>query len=150
MLIRSLIILTILLFLFVTCTNNTGEKKSNSSNTQKPSLVNCYKYSNSGDTIILKLIHVGKSITGTLAYEMPQKNTSKGTILGYMDGDLLVATFTPFVDSTTPRQIAFKLVSNYFIEGTGETYIDNGRVLFKNRNQLNFNDANKLNEFDCQ
>ena len=132
------------------CTNNADESKSNGEESQKISPVNCYRYENSKDTITLKLIHVGKSITGTLAYEMPQKNTSKGTIQGHMDGDLLVATFTPFIDSTTPRQIAFKLVGNHFIEGTGETYAENGRILFKNRNELNFNDVNKLNEFVCQ
>lgn len=81
---------------------------------------------------------------------MPQKNTSKGTIQGYMDDNLLIATFTPFVDSTTPRQIAFKLVQNYFIEGHGEMYMENGQMLFKNRSELHFNDANKLNEFVCQ
>ena len=102
------------------------------------------------DTITLKLIHVGSSITGTLVYQMPGKNTSKGTILGEMDGDILVASFTPIVDSTTPKQVAFKLVGNYFIEGTGETYTDNGRVIFKNRNELNYNDAFKLSEYACQ
>ena len=81
---------------------------------------------------------------------MPLKNTSKGTIQGKMNGDILFATFKPFIDSTTPRQIAFKLVDKYFIEGSGETYIDNGKILFKNRNEIIFNDSNRLIEFVCK
>ena len=67
-----------------------------------------------------------------------------------MENDLLMATFTPFVDSTTPRQIAFRLVGNYFIEGVGETYEENGKISFKDRNELHFIDGIKLVEFDCQ
>ena len=141
---------TTLLYLLVSCANNTNNAKSDNAEPKPSSPVNCYRYSNSKDTITLKLVHVGASITGTLAYEMPQINTAKGTIQGHMENDLLVATFTPFVDSTTPRQIAFKLVGNYFIEGVGETYEENGKTSFKDRNELHFTDRIKLIEFDCQ
>jgi hypothetical protein len=138
------------LFLFLSCTNNTSITKENSKGPQKAVPINCYRYIGAKDTIALKLIHVGESITGTLAYNMPQKNTGKGTLQGHMDGDLLFAIFTPFVDSTTPRQIAFKLVQNYFIEGHGEMYMKNGQMIFKDRNDLQFNDRNKLYEYKCQ
>jgi len=138
-----------LLYVCSSCTNNTDNTKANSKS-QNASPINCYKYESAKDTITLKLIHVGESITGTLAYNMPQKNTSRGTIQGYMDGNVLIATFTPFIDSTTPRQIAFKLVHDYFVEGHGEMYMQDGQILFKNRSELQFNDANKLNEFVCQ
>jgi hypothetical protein len=139
-----------LLSMFSSCTNNTSATKANSKGSPKALPINCYRYVERKDTIALKLIHVGESITGTLAYYMPQKNTSKGTLQGHMDGDVLFGIFTPFVDSTTPRQIAFKLVKNYFIEGYGETYMENGQMVFKNRNALQFNDRNKLYEFKCQ
>jgi len=147
---KSIFVSVILWCLLISCTNNTCNTTRNSAGSKTASPLNCYRYSNSKDTIILKLVHVGESITGTLAYEMPQKNTGKGTIQGHMDEDLLVATFTPFVDSTTPRQIAFKLIGNYFMEGAGETYEENGEILFKNRNELHFIDTIKLIEFDCQ
>jgi hypothetical protein len=148
MLIKSILVSATLLCVATSCVNNEGVGKGSGSQTSSP--INCYKYSNLNDTIILKLIHVGESITGALAYKMPQKNTSKGTIQGHMDGDVLIATFTPFIDSTTPRQIAFKLIGNYFVEGFGETYIENDRILFKNRNELHYNDTIKLKEYVCQ
>ena len=73
-----------LVVLSASCGNNTGEDNSVSDKGEKPSPISCYRYANSGDTIILKLIHVGESITGTLVYKMPRKNTSKGTIQGRM------------------------------------------------------------------
>ena len=139
-----------LLYLSVSCTNSTSKVKPDNAERKPSSAVNCYQYSNAKDTITLKLIHVGESITGTLAYKMPQINTAKGTIQGYMENDLLVATFTSFVDSTTPRQIVFSLVGNYFIEGFGETHEENGKISFKDRSKLHFIDARKLIEFDCQ
>ena len=147
---KLLFLLLIQLCLFNSCTSTTNNAKQNDSVSKKSSPLNCYRYANSKDTITLKLVHVGNSITGTLAYKMPQKNTSKGTILGGMDGDLLVVDYTPFVDSMTPRQVVLKLIGSYFVEGKGETYTDNGRVLFKNRNDLHFNDTIKLTEFVCQ
>lgn len=145
-----MILQTALLYLLVSCTNNTDNAKPDNAGSKPSSPMNCYRYSNAKDTITLKLIHVGESITGTLAYKMPQVNTAKGTIQGYIENDLLVATFTPFVDSTMPKQIAFKLVGNYFIEGAGETSEENGKRFFKNRNELHFIDAIKLVEFDCK
>lgn len=140
----------IVLYLLVSCTNNTDNTKSNNGGSKPSSPLDCYRYSNSRDTITLKLVHVGESITGTLAYKMPQRNTAKGTIQGYMQRDLLVATFTPFMDSMTPRQIVFKLVGNYFIEGVGETQEENGKISFTNQNELHFIEEIKLTKFDCQ
>ena len=150
MLNKLIFLLTILSYLLISCTNNTGNKKPSNGGSKPSSPLDCFKYSNSTDTITLKLVHIGESITGTLAYEMPERNTAKGTIQGHMERDLLIATFTPFVDSTTPRQIAFKLVGNYFIEGVGETYEENGKISFKSRNELQFIDGIKLIEFDCE
>jgi hypothetical protein len=150
MLKKIILLQTALLYLLVSCTNNAGSTKPHKEGSKASSPLNCYRYSDSRDTIALKLVHVGESITGTLAYKMPQKNTAKGTIQGHMDRDLLVATFTPFVDSTTPRQIVFKLVGNYFLEGVGEAQEENGMISFTDRSELRFSDGIKLIEFDCQ
>src|SRR5258705_2989202 len=105
--------LLLLVILNASCANNSGEDNSvpNKSKTKSP--INCYRYANSSDTIILKLIHIGESITGTLVYKMPQRNTSKGTIQGGMTGDLLIIRYTPFVDSSVIQQKVFKLTGKY-------------------------------------
>lgn len=150
LLIKTFLVTTALLCLFTSCVNNNSGTTTNNEKSQNSSPLTCYRYINSADTITLKLIHIGKSITGTLSYKMLQKNISKGTIQGAMNGDLLVARFTPNGDSTIRREIVFKLIDNYFIEGYGEAYIENGQAFFRDRSNLSFNDTVKLKEFVCQ
>src|SRR5690242_109722 len=102
----------IICFLIASCTNN---KKNNIENSiskteesKKDSLLNCYRYATINDTIILKLIHVGESITGTLAYKLHEKDKNTGTITGSMQGDILVADYTFMSEGVTSiRQVAF-------------------------------------------
>jgi hypothetical protein len=132
------------------CGNNSGEDNAVPDKGEKSSPINCYRYADSGDTIILKLIHVGESITGTLVYKMPQKNTGKGTIQGRMTGDLLIVRYTPLVDSTVIQQKVFRLKEKYFVEGHGETNNENGQIKFKNIDDLKFVETIKLGEIACQ
>ena len=104
--------------------------------------LNCYRYATETDTIILKVIHVGNSITGTLVYSLKEKDKNKGTIQGNMRGDLLVADYTFMSEGIqSTRQVAFKKEGNSFVEGYGD---------FKNLDSLNFNTSMKLVEVECQ
>src|SRR5688572_33033728 len=89
-------------FLVVSCTNNTGNSAIQAGKTRKASPISCYRYSTTNDTITLKLIHVGKSITGTLVYKLKGKDKIVGTILGGMRGDLLVADYTRMSEEILP------------------------------------------------
>lgn len=131
------------------CANNTGANLA-PGKIKNSSPINCYRYANSGDTITLKIIHIGESITGTLVYKMPRKNTSKGTIQGGMTGDMLIVRYTPFADSSVIQQKLFKLTEKYFVEGHGDTIQEDGWVRYKNTNDLNFIDTIRLNEINCE
>ena len=139
------------LTLFLSC--NTGEKKeSQAEDTKKQSSpLNCYSYASAGDTILLKLIHVGDAITGTLVYGYKEKDKNRGTIQGSMRGNLLVADYTFQSEGVqSVRQVAFKLEENSFIEGYGDIYSEDDKVRFKNLDSLKFNNSMKLVEIDCQ
>ena len=110
--------------------------------TKKSSPINCYSYAAATDTIILKVIHIGNSITGTLVYSLKEKDKNKGTIQGNMRGDILVADYTFMSEGIqSTRQVAFKKEGNSFVEGYGD---------FKNLDSLNFNTSMKLVEIACQ
>ena len=132
------------------CGNNSSRDQSKPDKPKNSSRLNCYKYAKSGDTIVLKLIHIGESITGTLVYKLPEKNTSKGTIQGGMNGDLLVVRYTPFSDSLPIQQKVFKLTGKYFLEGDGESYNEDGQIRFKNIDDLKFIDTLRLDEIMCE
>lgn len=144
----------LLLNLFAAC-NSTVTKdevtKSSQDNHTSSSIINCYKYQNESDTIVLKLIHVGKSITGALVYTLKEKDKNMGTIQGAMKGNVLIANYTFMAEGTqSVRQVAFKLEGNSFTEGFGEIVSENEISRFKNPDSLTFNSSIKLKEYPCQ
>ena len=135
----------IVAILFASCNSqneDAGKISAQQVSTKKSSPINCYSYATATDTIILKVIHVGNSITGTLVYSLKEKDKNKGTIQGNMRGDILVADYTFMSEGIqSTRQVAFKKEGNSFIEGYGD---------FKNLDSLNFNTSMKLVEIACQ
>ncbi len=110
--------------------------------TETPSPLNCYSYASTSDTITLKLIHIGNSVTGTLVYSLKEKDKNKGTILGNMRGDMFIADYTFMSEGIQSiRKVAFKKEGNSFVEGYGD---------FNNTDSLKFNSSMKLVEVDCK
>lgn len=130
---------------------NTEKTSPKQEDSKQSSSLNCYRYASEKDTITLKVIHIGNDITGTLVYNLKEKDKNKGTIQGSMKGNILIADYTfqsEGVQST--RQIAFKLTDHFFIEGYGESYTKNEKVYFANIDSLTFNGSMKLAEIACQ
>ncbi len=144
---------SILISLILSVSCNTGEKKDSQTDdtNKKSSPLNCYLYASAGDTIQLKLIHIGDAITGTLVYGYKEKDKNRGTIQGRMRGNLFVADYTFQSEGVqSVRQVAFKMEENSIIEGYGDIYSENGKVQFKNLDSLKFNESMKLVEIACQ
>jgi hypothetical protein len=128
----------------------TKEQGDPQNDTTANSSTACYQYANQSDTVSLKLIRTGESVTGTLVYQLKEKDSNKGTIQGSMKGDLLLADYTFMSEGIqSTRQVAFKQNGNTFIEGYGESIDQNGTLKFKNVDSLNFSAAFKLQEIPC-
>jgi hypothetical protein len=113
-------------------------------------ILSCYEYIGNQDTISLKTINVDGFITGTLVYHLHQKNKSKGTIQGRMDGNKLIADYTcQSAGNQSIRMIAFQKTDNGYTEGYGETKKINGRTVFTNLGSLRFADSPVLKIKDC-
>lgn len=143
-----------LIFIF-SCNNNEKKVENNVQESElkeeiNDSPANCYKYADSNDTISLKVIRIGQSITGTLIYNLKEKDKNTGTIQGSMKNDLLVADYTFMSEGIqSVRQVVFKSKDKSFVEGFGEIYSGNNKMLFKNLDSLKFNDSIKLTEVPC-
>ncbi len=140
------VIYFLILSSLLTCCNSQNEESDKTSSqqtdTKKNSPINCYSYTSANDTINLKVIHIGNSITGILVYSLKEKDKNKGTIQGHMRGDTLLADYTFMSEGIqSTREVAFKKEGNSFVEGYGN---------FKNLNSLNFNTSMKLVEVACQ
>ncbi|MEO5996613.1 MAG: hypothetical protein ABIN89_07775 [Chitinophagaceae bacterium] len=144
------IVFSITLCLYSCGNNQTREVASNNAST-KTSLLNCYRYINNNDTVLLKTILVNGFMTGTLVYNFYQKDKSRGTIQGKMKDSLLIADYTYMSEGTqSVRQVAFKLNGKTFIEGYGETENNNQKTIFKNIDSLNFDHSIVLGEVECE
>ena len=134
----------------MSCGSQPQESKENIPSTNASPLV-CYRYIDKADTIILKTIYVNGFVTGTLVYNLYQKDKYSGTIQGQMKGELLIADFSFFSEGVkSVRQVAFKKKGKNFIEGYGETEDKNGKTTFKNIDSLNFTHSIVLREVDCE
>ena len=140
-----------LIGLFASCINQNGKQKDSTQKTQS-NLVNCYRYTNNNDTILLRTINVGEAITGLLVYDFNQKEKIAGTIQGSMRGDLLIVNFTSFSEGnqSARRQVVFKKSGNDFIEGHGETEERDNRTVYKNIDSLVFKNSMILSRTDCK
>lgn len=144
----------ILAVLLASCNTQVKETETNSSiitNSDEPSSTNCYLYAGSDDTVSLNLTRLGDSITGSLVYNLKEKDKNTGTINGRMNGNILIAEYTFLSEGIQScRQVAFKLQGNNLVEGYGESYSQNDKVLFRNTDSLSFKDSMKLVETACQ
>ena len=137
------------LSLIVSCGSQPQESKEDIASANVSPLV-CYRYINKADTIILKTIYVNGFVTGTLVYNLYQKDKYSGTIQGQMKGELLIADFSFFSEGVkSVRQVAFKKKGKNYIEGYGEAENKNGKTTFKDIDSLNFTHSIVLREVDC-
>lgn len=144
----------IFLSLLLSCNaqqEDTEKQDAQQPDAKAPSPINCYRYATEADTVILKVVHIGNSITGTLVYSLKEKDSNKGTIQGAMRGNILVADYTFMSEGIqSVRQVAFKLEGNTFIEGYGDSFNENEKSRFKNLDSLTFSSTIKLAEMACQ
>ncbi|WP_187270114.1 hypothetical protein [Pontibacter qinzhouensis] len=112
----------------------------------------CYSYTSNTDTIWLHLTNTGSNaVSGTLVYNLHEKDKNTGTISGQMSGDTLFADYAfQSEGSNSVREVAFLKKGNTMVEGYGEVEEQDGRMVFRNRGNLTFGDATVLTETACE
>lgn len=113
--------------------------------------INCYAYINKADTVSLRLIHSGESVSGVLEYHLDGKDANKGTIQGTMHDSLLVANYSFMSEGmTSERQVVFKLDQGNLVEGYGERVVENDKERFKDLATLKYDSQIKLAPVECK
>lgn len=152
---KNLITSLILFTTFASCVSkekDAGKSSSITDDIKKDAPVSeCFRYADGKDTIILHLIHVGDAITGTLQYDLMQKDRNRGTIQGKMRGNLLVADYQFSSEGMQSiREVVFKKENDHYIEGYGEVAEKNEKVYFRNLDSLQFENNKKLISISCK
>lgn len=110
----------------------------------------CFTHVNKKDTITLNIEVDGKSVSGDLVYNFFEKDKNTGRINGKMRGDTLIAEYTFMSEGTNSvREVAFVRKGKDMVEGYGEHEEKNGRMVFRNKDSLNFDNNTRLLNVDC-
>ncbi|TMI61240.1 MAG: hypothetical protein E6H07_20010 [Bacteroidetes bacterium] len=157
---KTFFILTIVSAVFFACNNDSKqtatEVSTGDSAKPEPEMkiqipnMTCYTYVSGKDTIKLKLEKFPNTVTGMLAYLFNEKDKSKGTIDGVMRGDTLVADYTFISEGKSSiRQVVFMVKDSIVTEGYGPQEEKNGRMFFKNVNDVDFSKGIKMQKIQC-
>jgi hypothetical protein len=110
----------------------------------------CYSFIKHKDTVLLKMDKFPNVVTGILSYHFHEKDSNNGDIDGALHGDTLIADYK-FMSEGKPsvRQVAFLLQENSATEGYGPQEEKEGKMVFKNLNEIDFKMGIKLKKIQC-
>ena len=102
------------------------------------------------DTVFLQIFLNDSDVSGILKYHIFEKDANSGTITGKLSGDTLIADYDFQSEGIqSVRQVVFLIKDSTAIEGFGEMKDENGRMVFKNMHDLNFQNGLILKKADC-
>ena len=86
-----------------------------------------------------------------MTYDYYQKDKSKGTIKGQLKCDTLFADYTFMSEGVeSVREVVFIKIANGWVEGYGEIDDKDGKVTFKDRSKITFDNNVVLQETTYQ
>ncbi len=116
-----------------------------------PGALQCYQYIKNRDTATLSLKTEDNKITGTLGYNLYEKDKNSGTIAGMVRGDTIIANYTfQSEGQTSVREVAFLKQGDQLVEGFGDVQEVKGEVKYKDLTKLKFNGSMAFGKVDCK
>ena len=110
----------------------------------------CYSYLANRDTVLLEMIISGTLVRGTLTYQLFEKDTNKGSVRGTLHGDTIFADYRFASEGiASTREIVFLKKESTLIEGYGEMEEKNGKMIFRNRQEITFGKGVVLKMTEC-
>jgi hypothetical protein len=126
----------------VTDTIVTGAKPVN--------LNGCYQMTLKRDTASLQLTMQDSTVTGTLQYHWYERDANDGTLQGVLRNDTIYADYTFRSEGmTSVREVVFKIQDDTLVEGFGELTEQQGKVVFRDRSKLQFQNAYPFIKVAC-
>jgi len=155
MTLRNPVICLCILFL-VSCKPGTQEVDETTVDTTKESTLitipqkRCYAYDKDDNLIGMTISVDGDKVTGQLAYAYADKDRNAGTIKGYLRGDTLIADYTFSSEGRrSVREVVFISRDNLLLEGYGDVEERDGKMAYKNRATLNFDNKMPMKAVPC-
>lgn len=111
----------------------------------------CYQYIKNRDTGTLTLKTIDNKLTGTLGYNLYEKDKNAGTIDWVVKGDTIIANYTFLSEGKTSiREVAFLKKGDQLAEGFGDVHEVKGETKFKDLSKLKFDGSMTFDKIDCK
>ena len=151
--------------LFFACSNNAApEVQEPSSETvhtngndtiitsATPVILNgCYQMTMKKDSASLQIEVKDSLVTGTLKYNLYQKDRNNGTIKGKIKDDLIIADYEFSSEGmTSTREVVFKIKDDSLWPGFGNVSENNNGVVFENINTLQYDSIHPFIKIPCR
>ena len=144
-------IIALSLIVFASCNTEKKQESTTKTEVKTTQTETCYQHTKDSSTIKLNVTINDNMITGNLTYDYYQKDKSKGTIKGQLKSDTLFADYTFMSEGVeSVREVVFIRTANGWVEGYGEIDDKDGKVVFKNRNKITFDNNVVLKETACK
>ena len=144
-------IIALSLIVFASCNTEKKQESTTKTEVKTTQTETCYQHTKDSSTIRLNVIINDNIITGNLTYDYYQKDKSKGTIKGQLKSDTLFADYTFMSEGVeSVREVVFIKIANGWVEGYGEIDDKDGKVTFKDRSKITFDNNVVLQETTYQ
>lgn len=144
-------IIALSLAIFASCNTEKKQESTTQTEVKTTQTETCYQHTKDSSTIKLNITINDNMVTGNLNYDYYQKDKSKGTIMGELKSDTLFADYTFMSEGIeSVREVVFIKTANGWVEGYGEIDDKDGKVVFKNRNKITFDNNVVLKETACR
>jgi len=113
--------------------------------------VQCYQYIKNRDTATLSIKTEDNKLTGTLGYNLYEKDKNAGTITGLVKGDTIITNYTfQSEGQTSVREVVFLKQGDLLKEGFGDVQEVKGEVKYKDLTKLKFDGSMAFSKIDCK
>lgn len=155
---KVLVITMIMLTVFISCKKADTKPVEMTPGAPKeaelvePAGEQCYVSSVDNNRVSLSFtVNSHQDFIGKLSYDLVGKDKSEGMIAGSVEGDTLIADYTFKSEGIeSVREVAFLQKDGAYIEGYGDVIETNGKVSFKDKKKLKFDQKNILTKVDCK
>ncbi|GAB3352393.1 hypothetical protein GCM10027566_11620 [Arachidicoccus ginsenosidivorans] len=111
----------------------------------------CYNLMERGDTIVISINWLDSSkFTGSMRYQLHEKDRNIGTLEGVLKDSILLADYQFSAEGmTSRREVAFKPIADYLVEGYGDITPDSSGFKFADPSSLKYDLNLKIHKVNC-
>ncbi len=111
----------------------------------------CYMSVIRNDSMMMQITVNDDQVEGLLQYNFDEKDDNNGSIAGTLKGDTLFLDYTYNAEGkTSVREIAFLYDDKKYIPGYGPMEELNGKLIFKDKLAIRFDEAHAFKTVECQ